>query len=64
MNCPDCGANNPAGAKFCGSCGNPMQAPPSPEGGGSDNKSSWDSFFKWVGIVVVGMFVLALLSSF
>ncbi len=60
MNCPDCGASNPGGAKFCGSCGNPMQAPQQ-VGGGS--KSSWDNIFKWIGIFFVGMFVLALLSG-
>ncbi len=35
--CPACGANNPAGNKFCGSCGNPMEAgtggTPAPGGG-------------------------------
>jgi hypothetical protein len=61
MNCPDCGADNPAGAKFCGSCGNQIQAPPTP--GGSEKKSSWDNIFKWIGIFFVGMFFLALLSS-
>lgn len=61
MNCPNCGAGNPDGAKFCGSCGNQMQAPPAPGGGGK--KSSWDNVFKWIGIFFVGMFVLALLSS-
>ena len=57
MKCPDCGAANPAGAKFCGDCGHQIQAPKA-EGG-----SSWDSVFKWIGIAVVGLFVLGLLSS-
>ncbi len=61
MKCPDCGAANPDGAKFCGSCGNQIQAPAPP--GGSEKKSSWDNIFKWIGIFFVGMFVLALLSS-
>jgi len=26
MNCPSCGAENPAGQKFCGECGSPLQA--------------------------------------
>jgi hypothetical protein len=63
MDCPDCGVSNPDGAKFCGSCGNQMQsqAPPTPNGGGST--SSWDNVFKWIGIVVVGLFILGLLSG-
>ena len=61
MNCPDCGASNPAGAKFCGSCGNQLQAPPAASDAGK--KSSWDNVFKWIGIVVVGLFVLGMLSS-
>lgn len=60
MNCPDCEASNPEGAKFCGSCGNQMQAP---QQAGSDSKSTWDNVFKWIGIAVVGLFILGLLSS-
>ena len=27
VRCPDCGADNPAGARFCNSCGAPLEAP-------------------------------------
>ena len=60
MDCPGCGATNPDDAKFCGSCGNRMDTAKQKDAAGS---SGWDSFFKWVGIVVVGLFVLGLLSG-
>lgn len=69
MRCPDCGAANPAAAKFCGDCGHrigadepaaqPVTQPPVATGG-----SSWDSVFKWIGIGVVGLFVLGLIAGF
>lgn len=69
MRCPDCGAANPAAAKFCGDCGhcigsedppnNPVTQPPAGPVG-----SAWDSVFKWIGIGVVGLFVLGLLAGF
>ena len=69
MRCPDCGGSNPAHAKFCGDCGHrigaeepraePNGQPPVAVGG-----SGWDSVFKWIGIGVVGLFVLGLLSGF
>jgi len=69
MNCPDCGARNPADAKFCGDCGHrieadeparkpPAQPPVATTGVG------WDAIFKWIGIGVVGLFVLGLLAGF
>lgn len=69
MRCPDCGGSNPAHAKFCGDCGHrigadeprdePAAQPPVAGGG-----SGWDAVFKWIGIGVVGLFVLGLLAGF
>ena len=28
MNCPNCGAPNPEGSRFCGRCGSGLEAPP------------------------------------
>lgn len=69
MNCPDCGAANPADARFCGDCGHQIEAaarppkrkPPPPQ---PSQPFSWDSVFKWIGIGVVGLFVLGLLAGF
>jgi len=69
MICPDCGATNPAGAHFCGDCGHRIEAaPPPPQkpvgtvpvGTGG---VTWDAVFKWIGIGVVGLFVLGLLAG-
>lgn len=62
MECPGCGATNPDDAKFCGSCGNRMDKPQQSNGGVSA-ASGWESFFKWVGIVVVGLFVLGVIAG-
>jgi hypothetical protein len=62
MKCPECNADNPATAKFCGSCGSRIEA--AEQGGGATtDKSTWDNVFKWIGIVVVGLFILGLLSG-
>ncbi len=61
MNCPDCGARNPAGAAYCGECGEEIK--PAQETGGSGG-SSWDNTFKWIGMIVVGLFVFGLLTNF
>lgn len=61
MNCADCGAVNPADAKFCGDCGQRIEVARKAEGSGS---SSWDTVFKWIGMGVVGLFVLGLLAGF
>jgi len=68
MRCPACGAANPTAAKFCGDCGHrigaddPSDAPAGPPvaAGGT----AWESVFKWIGIGVVGLFVLGLLAGF
>jgi hypothetical protein len=68
MRCPDCGAANPTAAKFCGDCGHrvgaddppaqPVTQPSFAAGG-----TAWDGVFKWIGIGVVGLFVLGLLAG-
>lgn len=64
MRCPECGAANPPAAKFCGDCGHRVGADePVPLVSPSPPTSPWDKFFKWVGIGVVGLFVLVLLAS-
>ncbi|MGF1629752.1 MAG: zinc-ribbon domain-containing protein [Kiloniellaceae bacterium] len=60
MKCPDCGSKNPADAKFCGDCGRKIES--AGKGGGSGG-ASWENVFKWIGIVVVGLFVLGLLAG-
>ena len=64
MECSKCGAANPANAKFCGDCGHVMASArnTAPEAGKSGG-TSWDSVFKWIGICVVGLFVLGLLAG-
>ncbi|MEQ8354791.1 MAG: zinc ribbon domain-containing protein [Kiloniellaceae bacterium] len=57
MKCPDCGAANPAKAQFCGGCGKKFEA-------ASGGASTWESVFKWIGIAVVGLFVLGIVSGF
>ena len=45
MFCPKCGAEQPDGAKFCGSCGVPLQ------GGGFERRRTWRiKRFKLIGI--------------
>ncbi len=59
MKCPECQADNPAAAKFCGACGHGLAVEtPAASGGGT-----WDNVFKWIGIGVVGLFVLGLLAG-
>lgn len=60
MQCSKCGAANPADAKFCGDCGQPIASTPAKEKSGG---TSWDDVFKWIGIGVVGLFVLGLLAG-
>ena len=60
MKCSDCGAKNPAGAKFCGACGSEIT---SAQKGGTAVVTPWDNTFKWIGMIVVGIFVLAFLSN-
>ncbi len=57
MKCSSCGASNPADAKFCGGCGQELEAA---QGNG---KSTWENVFKWIGIVVVGFVVLVFLAG-
>jgi hypothetical protein len=68
MNCPDCGARNPADAKFCGDCGHSIAIAPPPEPQPQPPVDpvgfGWDAVFKWIGIGVVGLFVLGLLAGF
>jgi hypothetical protein len=59
MKCPECQADNPSAAKFCGSCGHGLAVKQAAASGGT----AWDSIFKWIGICVVGLFVLGLLAS-
>jgi uncharacterized membrane protein YvbJ len=60
MKCSDCGASNPADARFCGDCGHAIEA--APKAGGAQ-KSTLENVFKWIGIVVVGLFVLAFFAG-
>ena len=73
MRCPDCGGSNPAYAKFCGDCGHRIgaheprdepaaQLPQQPLVATSG--FGWDAVFKWIGVGVVGLFVLGLLAGF
>jgi hypothetical protein len=63
MNCLDCGTVNPDDARFCGSCGHPIEGAKGPARQEEAKKdTSWDSFFKWIGIGVVGALVLGLLG--
>jgi hypothetical protein len=66
MNCPDCGARNPADAKFCGDCGHRIDAdvPAARQPRAQPPGVGWDGIFKWIGIGVVGLFVLGLLAGF
>ena len=59
MKCPQCQADNPSAAKFCGSCGHSLAVKQATASGGT----AWDSIFKWIGIGVVGLFVLGLLAG-
>lgn len=61
MKCPECGKGNPASAKFCGSCGEQLEAAQS---SGGSSAGTWDSIFKWIGIGFVGLVVLGLLGGF
>ena len=63
MDCPGCGAANPEDAKFCGSCGNRMDTPRQNDKNKGGGETAWGNFFKWVGIVVVGLFVLGVISG-
>lgn len=60
MKCSNCGASNPADAKFCGGCGQELEAA---ESSGAAGKSTWENVFKWIGIVVVGFVVLVFLAG-
>jgi hypothetical protein len=63
MKCPECQADNPSAAKFCGSCGHGLVVKETPGGKASSGGTAWDSVFKWIGICVVGLFVLGLLAG-
>jgi len=63
MNCLDCGAVNPNDARFCGDCGHRIEgAKESPRQEKAKQGTSWDSVFKWIGIVVVVGLVLGMLG--
>lgn len=63
MNCPRCDAVNPDDAHFCGDCGYRIEGAKEPaRQKDAKQNTSWDSIFKWIGIIVVVGVVLALLG--
>ena len=61
MYCPKCATENPKDAMFCRQCGAQMSIAPATGIGTAPKKT--DAFFKWVGYIVVGLFVLGILSN-
>ena len=59
MDCPQCGAENPADAKYCGTCGHAIKIT---QQSGTSTKAKWENVFKWIGIIVVGLIVLAIMG--
>jgi hypothetical protein len=53
MICPKCSTENPAHARFCGTCGHAVQT-------GSAKAAT---FFKWVGYFFTGLIVLGILTN-
>jgi len=62
MNCLDCGAVNPDDARFCGDCGHRIEGKEPARQEKAKQNTSWDSVFKWIGIIVVAGLVLGMLG--
>lgn len=62
MYCPQCATKNPEKARYCRQCGAPMSTVPQAELAKSSD-SKVENVFKWVGYIVVGIIVLAIMSN-
>ena len=62
MYCPQCARGNPEQARYCRQCGAQMLIVPEAELAKSRD-SGVENFFKWVGYIVVGIIVLAIMSN-
>jgi hypothetical protein len=62
MYCPQCARENPEQARYCRQCGAQMLIVPE-AGLAKSPDSGVEKFFKWVGYIVVGIIVLAIMSN-
>jgi hypothetical protein len=63
MTCAHCQADNPAAAKFCGHCGEPIPAtsPATPASAGGSG--SLDDIFKLIGMGVVVLIIIIVVAT-
>lgn len=60
MFCPKCAAENPNEARYCRQCGVQMIKQPQPV---SQVPTKNGEFFKWIGYIVVFLFIMGILSN-
>jgi uncharacterized membrane protein YvbJ len=61
MFCPRCATENPQAAVFCRQCGSKMASAKDSDTGITTKKV--ETFFKWIGYIVVGLIVFGMLSN-
>ena len=59
--CPKCAAENPDDARYCRKCGFQIVKAAQPEK--QPRSGGIDKFFRWIGYIVVFMFVVAILNQ-